>query len=160
MTCKWTVRIALVFATALTCASCGPRMREQISIQPFSRQMPLMPTGTVPTTSRLQTITAQQSKLKTNPMPKSQAVLDDGRIFYGYYCRQCHGANGDGNGPVGQSYVPEPADLSSSAVRKLNDGQFYAGMLHGVGHDPIMSQTVPLDQRWQTVAYARSFTRR
>lgn len=145
---------------AVGCVSCGPRMREQISIKPYSRQMPAMPAGGVPTTGRLRTLTAAEAKNARNPLTVSAEVLDDGRIYYGYYCLMCHGATGDGNGPVGQSYVPEPTDLSSEAVRRLSDGQLYDRMLHGVGHDPVMSETVVPGHRWQIVAYVRTFSAR
>ena len=159
MGCRRILSTALVCAVAGTCVSCGPRMREQVSVKPYDRQMPAMPAGAVPTTGRLQTLTAAQAKLKVNPLRGSREALANGRIYYGYYCIMCHGAKGDGNGPVGQSYVPKPTDLSSSKISRLTDGQLYGSMLHGIGHDPVMSQTVPLNQRWRIVTYVRSFAR-
>ncbi|MHB1458658.1 MAG: c-type cytochrome [Armatimonadota bacterium] len=84
--------------------------------------------------------------------------VDDGRIFYGYYCRMCHGVQGDGNGPVGESYVPKPADLSQPAIRKLTDDELTRRMLHGRGHDPVMEQTVPLERRKPIVEYVRTLS--
>ncbi len=158
MSGRWIGRIVVVCALAGLCSSCGPRMRQQIAVQPYSRQMPAMPAGAVPTTGRLETLTAVQAAARPTPKLGARAIAD-GRIYYGYYCRMCHGSKGDGNGPVGQSYVPKPADLSSDAVARLTDGELYAGMLQGVGHEPVMVQTVPLGQRWQIVAYVRSLGR-
>ena len=168
MACRRFLVTTLVCALACLCSSCGPRMRQQISIKPYSRQMPAMPTGSVPTTGRLRTLTASATPLLTkkgpHPSPlltkEGQGVVANGRIYYSYYCLMCHGARGDGNGPVGQSYVPKPTDLSSNAVTKLTDGELYAKMLHGVGHDPVMDQTVPLARRRQIVAYVRSLAGR
>lgn len=154
-----TVKIILACVCALSCASCGPRMRIQPSIQPFERQMPDMPRGTVPTSGRLETFTAEQSRLAANPLPNTPANLRNGRIYYGYYCLMCHGSKGDGNGAVGESYIPKPADLSSPAVAGLSDGELYQRMLVGVGHDPVMTQTVPPDQRWPIVMYIRTLAR-
>lgn len=151
------IKLIIVCICALSCASCGPRMRIQPSIQPFEKQMPDMPKGVVPTSGRLQTFTLEQSKLAANPLPKTSTNLQNGRIYYGYYCLMCHGAKGDGNGPVGESYVPKPADLSAPAVTKLSDGELYKRMLTGIGHDPVMGQTVLPNQRWPIVMYVRKF---
>lgn len=115
-----------------------------------------MPAGTVPTTGRLDTLTIQQSRLTKNPLPATAVNLKNGRIYYGYYCLMCHGDNGDGNGPVGQSYVPKPADLRSEAVRSMTDGQLYLAMLMGEGHEPVMIQTVAPAHRWPLVMYLRT----
>ncbi len=141
---------------ACVCVSCGPRMVTQVSEKPYKSKMPDMPIGTVPTSGRVATLTWNQSTLKTNPVPRTRKTVDDGRIYYGYYCLMCHGKTGDGNGPVGQSYMPKPADLTSPAVAKLTDGQLYDRMLHGPGHDPVMAQTVLPEQRWPLVHYIRS----
>ncbi len=131
-------------------------MNRQPSVQPFDRQMPMMPMETVPTTGSPRAVIARESKLAANPLPRSRRNLHNGRIFYGYYCLMCHGEKGDGNGQVGQSYVPKPTDLTSANVKSLPDGQLYAKMLSGTGHEPVMDNTVPPDQRWQIVMYVRS----
>ena len=120
--------------------------------------MPDKPSGTTPTTGRLVTFTAQQAKLAHNPLPVSADNLANGKIYYGYYCLMCHGEKGDGNGPVGQGYVPKPMDLSTLA--SLSDGQLYHKMLIGKGHDPVMSQTVQPEHRWALVMYVRTLSRK
>ncbi len=154
------VRLVPACLCALSLASCGPHMIGQQSLKPYKQEMPAMAPGTVPTAGSLATLTLRESKLSKNPVPASKLNLTNGRIFYGYYCLQCHGENGDGNGPVGQSYVPKPADLSSAAIAHLPDGQVYYRMLHGIGHDPVMDQTVPPRQRWPLVLYVRTFAKR
>lgn len=151
------IKLMLALVCASFCASCGPHMIDQPSIRPYSRRMPELPAGSVPTTGRLVTLTLQQSKLTANPLKPTPETLANGRIYYGYYCLMCHGAAGDGNGPVGQSYVPKPTDLSSPAVSALNDGQLYGGMLHGTGHDPVLMETVPPEHRWPLVMFVRTF---
>ena len=148
--------LVLAAVCALSCAACGPRMRNQQSIRPFERQMPKMPANTVPTTGSLAALTAEESKLVSNPLAKTETNLQNGEVYYGYYCRMCHGADGRGSGPVGESYVPKPTDLSSPAIAKLTDGQVHDRMLRGVGHDPAMLQTVPPTHRWPIVMYLRN----
>ncbi len=153
---KAAVRIAVLCVLACVCVSCGPRMVTQISEKPYKTRMPDAPTGTVPTSGRAATLAQEQSALEANPVPRTAETLDDGRIYYGYYCLMCHGKNGDGNGPVGQSYVPKPRDLTAPAVVRLSDGQLYDRMLHGPGHDPVMLETVIPEHRWPLVHYIRS----
>lgn len=152
-------RFSLVCTFALACASCGPHMDHQISIQPYERSMPAMPSGTVPTTGRIATVAARQAKLPSNPLPNTPENLRRGRIYYSYYCLMCHGENGDGNGPVGQSYVPKPMDLTSPEAQKLSDSRLYASMLSGIGHDPVMKETVLPKHRWSIVLYLRTLPR-
>jgi len=149
------IRAILICLACLACASCGPHMNQQISIKPYSRKMPTMSPGTVPTTGRLDTWTLSQTKLTKSPIEKNSAVISDGRVYYGYYCLMCHGEIGDGNGPVGQSFIPKPTDLRAQAIKKLSDGELYRRMLQGNGHDPVMTQTVPPEHRWPIVLYMR-----
>lgn len=155
-----TVKLLLGAFAALTCAGCGPHMIDQASIKPYERKMPDMPAGTVPIQGRLQTITLQQSKLTANPVAATPVNLKNGQIFYGYYCIMCHGDKGDGNGPVGQSYVPKPTDLSSSTVTSMTDGQLYYAMLDGIGHSPVLMTTVLPEHRWPLVLYVRTFAKK
>lgn len=150
-----TVVVGTVMMLCLT--SCGPRMYDQASVRTYSRQMPAMPGGTTPVKGRAVTAVLKTSETAKNPLPATAANVRNGRIYYGYYCLMCHGEKGDGDGPVGQSYIPKPTDLSSSSVDSLSDGQLYRKMLTGNGHDPVMIQTVLPDHRWPLVLYVRTF---
>lgn len=147
----------MVCFCALACVSCGPHMNKQPSIHAFEKQLPRDPRGIVPTRGTYRTLTIQQSRLTTNPLPRNKTNLYNGKVFYDYYCLMCHGAQGDGNGGAGQGYYPKPTDLASPKVTGMNDGQLYYGMLVGTGHDPVMIETVHPAQRWPLVMYVRTF---
>ena len=148
--------LAAMVILTVGCSSCGPRMREQISIQPYRGKMPDAPKGTIPFKALRGSKNSPKTDANVKAVSKASQV-DDGHIFYGYYCRMCHGVKGDGNGPVGESYVPKPADLSQPAIRKLPDDELSRRMLHGLGHDPVMEQTVPIERRKPIVGYIRTF---
>lgn len=154
---KKALELLLVGTLPLICISCGPHMKIQPSVKPYKQQMPAMPAGTVPVQGRSDTFTAAQAKLTANPLKATSANLDAGKIYYGYYCLMCHGTDGRGNGPVGQSYIPKPADLTSSATQGLSDAELYSRMLTGIGHSPVMEQTVLPEHRWPLVLYIRDF---
>lgn len=148
--------LILTFICMVCCASCGPRMRVQPSIQPYEQRMPEIPEGAVPITGSLDAFTEEQSRLASNPLAETEANVRNGRIYYGYYCLMCHGKDGKGNGPVGQSYDPKPTDLTAQAVTGMSDGELYIRMLTGTGHDPVLTQTVLKDHRWPIVIYIRN----
>lgn len=149
------VSMVSLLALVCLCTGCGPRMVTQVADKPYKSRMPEMPPGTVPVTGRSVSLTKAASTAAINPVPATADIIDDGRVYYGYYCLMCHGEIGDGEGPVGQSYVPRPKNLTAPAVATMTDGQLYYRMLHGSGHDPVMEQTVLPEHRWPLVHYVR-----
>ena len=81
-----------------------------------------------------------------------------GKVYYDYYCVFCHGDKGDGNGPVGESYVPVPADLRAAKIQAYADGELLRAMLVGTGHEPVLGRVVHPEHRWYLVLYVRSMT--
>ena len=151
----WTL-LALVIGTALYLLFTGPQMLVQPHVRAYQARMPLMPTGAVPREARAPLPSPAAAVTLTNPLPATAANLDRGRTYYGYYCLACHGAGGAGDGPVGQSYTPVPADLRSYRVQTQADGQLLRAMLTGPGHAPVLERVVPPDYRWYLVLYVRS----
>jgi mono/diheme cytochrome c family protein len=139
-------------------ASCGPHMDRQVSLRPYKRELPPMPAHTVPTTGADRVPTAAEAAGLKNPQPASPETVAAGQRYYGYYCAQCHGPDGRGQVPVGESYDPRPADLTDPRLRALSDGELYRRMLTGRGHDPVMPSTVSPDRRWAIVDFLRSLS--
>jgi mono/diheme cytochrome c family protein len=135
----------------------GPRMRVQQHIRTFQKSMPLPPEGIVPVEPDRYAVPpqAQAASLK-NPLQDNQANRDRGRTYYTYYCIFCHGENGQGDGPVGYSYMPSPTDLHAPKVLKMSDGELLRAMLLGVGHEPVLSRVVFPEHRWYLVGYVRT----
>ena len=99
--------------------------------------------------------------------PPEAATSAIGKIYFGYYCAFCHGDNGDGNGPVGQSIVPKPADLRDPAIKTWSDSQLATAMLNGEGHTvlrdsvrrPVLARIIPPAQIPALVRYVRGLER-
>jgi len=75
-------------------------------------------------------------------------------------CLACHGEDGHGDGPVGDSYMPVPADLHRESVRRMADGELLLAMLTGTGHAPVLERVVNPDHRWYLVTFTRWLARR
>ena len=47
-----------------------------------------------------------------NPLPISKENVSYGKKLYQTQCMMCHGVLGEGNGPIGELLVPQPANLT------------------------------------------------
>lgn len=143
----------------------GPRMKEQEHIRTYDARMPLPPEGSVRAdVAAWPKLRQIQQRNMANPLDPTQENISAGRTYYGYYCLSCHGAKGDGHGPVGESFIPVPSDLRTGRVKAMTDAQLMAAMLTGPGHRPadapadlpyVLQYTVNPDHRWPLVLYVR-----
>lgn len=159
---------ALVVLAGLTIVSVmgyvlitGPRMRMQPNVRPYQAEVPPLPAGIVPVdlpdaSSSGRVPAAADAAKMVSPLPATEENAASGKVYYQYYCAFCHGEKGDGNGPVGQSYTPKPADLRPAKVQAYSDGQMLRSMLSGEGHEPVLEKVVPLEHRWYLVQYVRT----
>jgi mono/diheme cytochrome c family protein len=87
-----------------------------------------------------------------NPLPPTKDILAEGKELYGYYCAHCHGAEGKGDGLVGQKYGGV-ANLAGGQIAKVNGGHIFHVITHGKGRMwPHASQINALE-RWKIVNY-------
>jgi len=138
---------------------CSPRMWVMPHLLAFQAPEPMLPAGVVPVEAAPPLPTAEEAAGVKSPVPASPETLEAGAVYYQYYCIFCHGPNGDGNGPVGESYVPKPADLRDTKYAAYSDGQLLRGILLGVGHEPVLERVVRPEHRWSLVQYTRQFSK-
>jgi mono/diheme cytochrome c family protein len=134
----------------------GPRMRTQPHLRAYQMIQPPPVDGAVPVNLPEQLPTAESAASVRNPLPDTEENRRRGLIYYQYYCVFCHGKEGAGNGPVGESYTPVPADLRSARIAGYSDGVFLRAMLTGIGHEPVLERVVPPRHRWYLVRYVRT----
>ena len=135
--------------------SSNPRMYVQPHVRTYQEFMPHPPAGAVPRQDARGPLPTSRQATTLTVAPATARDLAAGGVYYEYYCLACHGPIGDGNGPVGESYVPRPADLRSRRVAGYSDGQLLRAMLLGVGHEPVLEYTVLPEHRWPLVHYVR-----
>lgn len=116
---------------------------------PAGEWEPTIPTPV--TEAALQSFAAQVS----NPLPRDSTVLARGQDVYLTYCSVCHGAQGEGNGPVvGPGKFPMGPDLRIPTTVGRSDGYIYAIAKAGRGLMPAYRRIPPRD-RWAVVHYVR-----
>jgi mono/diheme cytochrome c family protein len=147
--------LAMLILLALCGCDYG-RMYDQDVVKTYGRKMPEMDGRTIPVQDSFQTLVSADPQRLKNPLPYSKASIDRGAQAYSYYCVHCHGPKADGNGTVGQSFVPLPADLSSRTVQGQSDGELYAKIRLGFKRHPKLFTTVSDAETWAVVMYIRS----
>ncbi|MBW6413983.1 cytochrome C [Candidatus Methylacidiphilum fumarolicum] len=100
----------------------------------------------------------QSVKEMKNPIPYSQAVLDEARDHFADHCALCHGNNGSGETPVGQNLYPKPTDLRSKEAQKKSDGEIYYIIHNGIrwtGMPAWGEAKEPDEDSWKLVHFIR-----
>jgi copper transport protein len=94
-----------------------------------------------------------------SPVPIDDTALAQGRAMYQQHCVSCHGFGGRGDGPLGRSLNPRPADLRIH-VTEHPEGQLYAWVTGGVPGTamPAFRDVISEDDRWRVVAFIRGFS--
>jgi mono/diheme cytochrome c family protein len=135
------------------------RMRETPAVKPHEEPLLRMETGVVPVTGGEAVLRATPgTTLKPSLALEAADVIAHGRAVYFTFCAQCHGPNYDGNGTVGQSFMPLPTDFRSPAVQSKPVGELFKSVSYGIpgGRQPPLETTIPIDDRWSVVAFVKS----
>ncbi len=148
--------LLLVFAS-LTLSGCYySEMRDDEAVQAYNQEFPQMQKKTIPVQGGIWIEReANPAELK-NPLAPNPEIVAWGAERYRFYCVQCHGPKLDGNGTVGQSFAPLPANLESSQVQEQTDGEILYKIRFGFNRHPPLYATVTDDETWAIVDYMRS----
>jgi mono/diheme cytochrome c family protein len=135
------------------------RMRETPGVKPHEDPLLVLEKGIVPihggdAANRLTPAADLASPLDM----KASVTVARGKDLYHAYCAQCHGINYDGNGTVGQSFQPLPANLRSPAVQVKTEGELFKTISFGIpgGRQPALDTTIAADDRWNIIAFVQS----
>ena len=149
----WIVLLLFLFAPA----GCDyGRMYDQESVRTYEKKMPDSPQGTIPISGGVEVLSRTEPKDLKNPFPMAAAAVPQGKGAYFNFCVQCHGPRADGNGTVGQSFAPLPANLADPQVLGQSDGEIFYKVSLGYGRHPALASTVAEQDRWAIIHYLRS----
>ena len=135
------------------------RMRETPAVRPYEEPLLKMEAGLVPIDGGEAVYRTTAGTELTAPVKmEDPAVVARGKAVYLTFCAQCHGYNHDGNGTVGQSFKPLPADIRSPKVQATFEGELFKSISYGIpgGRQPALETTVTIDDRWHVVAFVKS----
>lgn len=97
---------------------------------------------------------------ETNPLEATSQNLQDGREAFLAECQTCHGHDGSGHTPVGQSLYPRVPDLRAARTQGLTDGEIHYIIENGVELTGMPAWGNPHEVRnaggWKLVLYIRS----
>jgi hypothetical protein len=138
------------------------RMRLTEFYRPFKAKMPDVPAGAVPVDGGEEVWRQTHLGGLANPLPNDADTVRRGHFGYVYFCIHCHGSLYNGDGTVGQSFSPLPADLRSARVQNMGDDDLFRRISYGkefLGPDskvPPLCYTVSVDDRWRIIWFLRS----
>jgi len=94
-----------------------------------------------------------------NPIPPNTDSVNAGHALFTANCVPCHGVSGHGDGPVGLTLNPRPADLTLHAVPGVHtDGQLWTWITNGYPGSvmPAFKNVLSDNDRWNLVNYIRT----
>lgn len=131
-------------------------MRQHVAIRPY--KMPLQPVaGTVPVSGAEMVLPTDRAELNrlANPVQQTAASIERGEDRYAIYCQPCHGADGDGRGPVAPALANLVRNLLDDTQIQNGDGWMYAVIANGFGLMPEYGSKISVEDRWHIVNYVR-----
>ncbi len=96
---------------------------------------------------------------QANPIPPNRASIESGAALYTTSCLPCHGVSGKGDGPVGVTLNPRPADLTQHAIPGIHtDAQLYEWITNGFpgSRMPAFKTALSDTDRWNLVNFMRT----
>ena len=96
-------------------------------------------------------------KAKNSYIPFTAATAKTGEAVYTKNCMSCHGNPTKGNSL--KSLKPIPPDLSGAVTQKRTDGDLFYILNVGRLIMPSFKNVLTDDQRWELIAYIRSFNK-
>lgn len=95
-----------------------------------------------------------------NPLGATPQNLQDGRDAFLAKCQTCHGYDGSGLTPVGQSLYPRVPDLRAARTQNLSDGEIHYIIENGVELTGMPAWSNPREMQpagiWKLVLFIRS----
>ena len=95
----------------------------------------------------------------TNPHQPTAAILQDGKALYETFCFICHGARGQGDGPIADR-IPAPPAYTSQRLMAFPPGRLFHVITAGAGKMPSYAGQLSSDERWKVVTYVYAFLQR
>ena len=90
------------------------------------------------------------------PFDVTRERLERGQTAFDISCSACHGRLGNGDGMIARRGLTRPPSFHVSRLRTASDGHFFGVISNGYGAMFGYSDRVPVETRWEIVAYVRA----
>ncbi len=100
---------------------------------------------------------------QSNPIPANPQSVKAGENLYVVSCAPCHGLSGKGDGPLGLTLNPRPADLTQHAIPGVHtDAQLFEWITNGFpgSRMPAFKTSLSDTDRWNLVNFMRTLAPR
>lgn len=91
-----------------------------------------------------------------NPIPYSEAVLEEGKDLYTKFCQHCHGENGDGQGKIAQNGAIQGIPDYATKLKDLPEGQIFYSITYGKGLMGSHASQLNKAERWKVTHYVKA----
>ena len=92
-----------------------------------------------------------------NPVALTLDHVRRGQSRFNISCIACHGARGNGDGPVtGPNRFPAPPSLHTDQAVGYADGTIFHIITKGTGKMPLYGDTLSEPDRWKVIYYVRA----
>lgn len=149
----------LIIATGILCGL----MTGYVKVKPVLRwgigvplTMFMLILGIVDLVSPLSVVNVQ-----ANPIPPNSESIAKGQELYSAKCVPCHGVTGKGDGPIGLTLNPRPANLTQHAIPGIHpDSQLFEWITNGFpgSQMPAFKSTLSDTDRWHLVNFIRTLS--
>ncbi|MBW2148484.1 MAG: c-type cytochrome [Deltaproteobacteria bacterium] len=154
---SWRTHLFALLVTAVFFAGCDyARMNDDEGVRLYEQQLPDMPPKIIPVGEGDAAIRFTDPVKLKNPLKATGSVIERGKELYEYFCSQCHGHRGDGNGIVGQHFDPLPSDLRKASIQSHPDSEIFYIISYGKGSQPPLAYTIAQEDRWKIIHYMRT----
>ncbi len=140
-------------------AAFGPRLASSVTVAGFVLLVVALGFSVAGAPAWRDQILAQQAATRTNPIPASAESLAAGQALFEQNCAPCHGPQGLGDGPVGVTLRPAPANLQVHMVPGVHtDAQIFDWITNGFPNSqmPAFGEVLTEDARWNIMNYIRT----
>ncbi|SMP75498.1 c-type cytochrome [Novosphingobium panipatense] len=127
--------------------------QEMATLWPGGPPRQAMPMGTVALDEP-----ARDDALR-HPPALTAALLDRGQERYAIYCSVCHGARGEGDGPVVRRGFPPPPSYQDPRLKAAAPRYIVDVITHGHGIMYSYADRIEPADRWAIAAYVKALQR-
>ncbi|WDE01287.1 c-type cytochrome [Thalassomonas actiniarum] len=99
-------------------------------------------------------VSARKAKIK-NPIPIDEASVSMGKEIYQRECQECHGTNGNGDGPEAAKLDKMVKDFAEDGMWAQTDGAIYWKIRTGRRPMPGFKKLLSKEEIWHVINYVR-----